>query len=326
MNAPLHIHPAPFLKPTTNTPRIMLDVLLALAPIVAASVWFFGLGALLIVCTAAASAMATEWVVARGRGTLADRSALLTGVLLGLTLPPSMPLWMAALGGFVAIALGKSIWGGLGQNLFNPALVGRAFLQAAFPIAITTWTPQGQGLLALPSSLFALPLMHGEVDGVTGATPLNQMKFDGLDTDPTLLLLGDHMGSLGETSALLLVLAGAWLLWRRAFDWRIPTSMLGTVLVLATGLWALGASPSPWFMLTSGGLLFGAVFMATDPVTSPLAPRAAWVFGAGAGLLVVLIRLWGGLPEGVMYAILLMNAATPLLDRWLQPRPFGRAG
>lgn len=325
---PLLVHPAPFLKPQLSTPRIMYDVLGALAPLVFASVWFFGLGALLVQAAALLGAVGTEAALTRNRSTLRDGTAVLTGVLLGLTLPPAFPLWMAFLGGVVSIALGKAVWGGLGQNMFNPALVGRAFLQAAFPIAITTWTPQRAGFLELPSSLFAAPLMTGEVDGVTTATPLNQMKFEQIAADASSLYMGDVAGSLGETSAVLIVLAGLYLAWRRAFDWRIPVSMVATVALLSAVFWLIGPDryPTPWFMVGSGGLLLGAVFMATDPVTSPLSPKGSVVFGVGAGVLVVLIRLWGGLPEGVMYAILLMNAATPLIDRKLQPKPFGRGG
>ncbi|HEX6203852.1 MAG TPA: RnfABCDGE type electron transport complex subunit D, partial [Thermoanaerobaculia bacterium] len=243
---------------------------------------------------------------------------------LGLTLPPSFPLWMAFLGGVVAIALGKLAWGGLGHNLFNPALVGRAFLQAAFPIAITTWVPPG-GPLALYRGNFALPFLLPPPDAVTGASPLNLMKFEGLREASAGLALGGVPGSLGETSAVAILLGGLYLLARRAFDWRIPAGILATVAAASAALHLIdpGRYPTASFMLLSGGLLFGTVYMATDPVTSPIAPRGAWLFAIGVGLIVVLIRLWGGLPEGVMYAILIMNAATPLIERVTQPRAFG---
>ncbi len=322
----LLVQSSPFLRQGVTTPGLMGDVLIALAPVLAISVWVFGLSAILVVVAATAGAMGTEWLFTRGRpaASLGDGSAALTGVLLGLTLPPGIALWMAALGGFVAIALGKLIWGGLGHNLFNPALVGRAFLQAAFPIAITTWAVPA-GPLALRATNFAAPFTHSAADAVTTATPLNLMKFQHQATGIATLFGGQVAGSLGETSAAAILLGLAWLLARRACDWRIPTAILATVGVFAGVLHLVsperfaGAS----FMLLSGGLLFGAVYMATDPVTSPLAPRGAWIFGAGIGVLVVLIRVWGGLPEGVMYAILLMNAASPLIDRLTQPRPFG---
>lgn len=327
----LHVQPAPFLDSPVSTPAIMNTVSLALAPVLCAAVWYFGFGALLVVLAAVAGCMVTEWAFPRPRtrrgASLRDGSAILTGVLLGLTLPPSMPLWMAFLGGVVAIGLGKVVWGGLGQNLFNPALVGRAFLQAAFPQAITTWTDPGAGASsALSSGAFAVPLTTPQVDAISGATPLAEMKFEHTAPDFLDTLWGSTGGSLGETSALIIILCGLFLAYRRAFDWRIPVAILVTAAVFAGILHGIRPDewPAPQYMLTSGGLLFGAVFMATDPVTSPMSPRGAWIFGAGIGFLVILIRLFGGLPEGVMYAILLMNAGSPLIDRVTQPTPFGR--
>jgi electron transport complex protein RnfD len=238
---------------------------------------------------------------------------------------------MAFLGGAVGIGLGKMAFGGLGQNVFNPALVGRAFLQAAFPTAITTWSEQGTiaEFWTIRPSNFALPFMQAPesaVDAVSAATPLGLMKFENIPTDLQNLLLGNTAGSLGETCALAIILCGIFLAVRRTYDWRIPVSILLTVFVFSGIIWLFDRAeyPSPMMMLLSGSLLYGAVYMATDPVTSPIAPLGAWIFGIGVGLLVVLIRIWGGLPEGVMYAILLMNAATPLIERYVQPRPFGR--
>jgi len=237
-------------------------------------------------------------------------------------------LWMAFLGGFAGIALGKVIWGGLGHNLFNPALLGRAFLLATFPIAMTTWhAPAGDGaFFAVHASNLALPFMQGGVDGVTAATPLGLMKFQQEAAPLTDLALGSISGSLGETSGLLLLLGGVYLWIRRDLDWRIPVSILLTVMVFSAclGLFDAERFPTPLFSVFSGGLLLGAIYMATDPVTSPVTPRGAWIFGIGIGVLVILIRVFGGLPEGVMYAILLMNAATPLINRYTQPRVFGR--
>jgi electron transport complex protein RnfD len=328
----LVVQSAPFLRQGVTTPALMRDVLIALAPVTAAAFWYFGVGALLVVAAATAGAAGTEWLLGPRRegaprgASLADGSGWLTGVLLGLTLPPGLPLWMAFLGGVAGVGLGKLVWGGLGHNLFNPALVGRAFLQAAFPIAVTTWAPPGGPGMVLASN-FAWPLMAAPAapDAMTAATPLNLMKFGGEATALADLVRGDVAGSAGETSALVIALAGLWLLARRAFDWRIPVAVVGSVAALSAAIHAMAPSsyPTPWFMVCSGGLLFGAVFMATDPVTSPLAPRAVWLFGLGIGVLVVAIRLWGGLPEGVMYAILLMNAASPLLERAAQPRAFG---
>ncbi len=327
----LLVESGPFLRRELTTPGLMNEVTLALAPVILAAVWFFGIGALLIVIASVAGAVGTEWLFApsRPRGaSLRDGSAVLTGILLALTLPPAVPLWMAFVGGAVGVGLGKTVFGGLGQNLFNPALVGRAFLQAAFPTAMTTWSePTGAGgLLSIRASNLALPLMSGTVDAVSTATPLGAMKFEHAETPISLLLRGDTAGSLGETSAIIIIVCGLVLALRGTFDWRIPLAMLLSVAVLAAVPWWIKpeAFPSPWFMLTSGGLLFGAVYMATDPVTSPTAPLGAWVFGLGIGLIVVLIRLWGGLAEGVMYAILLMNSAAPLIEQATQPRGFGR--
>ncbi len=328
-SSPLLLQAAPFLRRGFGLPRLMSEVLLGLLPVVAASVWIFGLAALLVIASATAGAVAAEllWDQQRPRGrSLRDGSALLTGVILALTLPPGIPLWMAFLGGVVAIGLGKAAFGGLGQNLFNPALVGRAFLQAAFPSALTTWVPPTETMLAVRGNNLALPLLRGPVDAVGTATPLGRMKFEQLGTDLWDLLLGTTGGSLGETCGLLILICGVVMALRRLFDWRIPVAILLSVTVLSGLLWLAwpGDYPSPPFMLFSGGLLFGTVYMATDPVTSPLTARGAWLFGGGVGALVVLIRLWGGLPEGVMYAILLMNATTPLIDSISQPRGFGR--
>lgn len=328
----LLLQPAPFLRQGVTTRGLMIDVIIALTPVVLASIWFFGVSALLILICSVAGCVFMEQLANRmsgQRGSLLDGSAILTGVILGLTLPPSMPMWMAFLGGVAAIGLGKAIFGGLGQNLFNPALVGRAFLQAAFPSAITTWVAQGEytGPLATRASNFAWPFMKApSVDAITTATPLGLYKFEGVPTPIQDLILGTTAGSLGETSGLLILLGGIYLIARRSMDWRIPAAVLLSTFLFAGLFWLIDGDkyPTPWFMLFSGSILFGAVYMASDPVTSPIAPMGAWIFGIGIGLLVVLIRLWGGLPEGVMYAILLMNGATPLIERVTQPRGFGR--
>jgi electron transport complex protein RnfD len=324
----LEISTAPFLQTGMSTRRVMFEVVFAALPVAAASVFFFGLAALLVLLSAIAGALLTEWAFLtdrKGLGSLKDGSALLTGILLAMTLPPSIPLWMAFLGGVVSIGLGKAIWGGVGQNLFNPALVGRAFLQAAFPTVLTTWTAPREGFFALKSSTVALPLAQAATDVTTSATPLGLAKFEGKITEILPMLLGNTGGCLGETASFVLILCGLWMGFRRLFDWRLPVSTLLTVAAASALMHAINpeAYPGAQFMLLSGGLLFGAVFMVTDPVTTPITARGAWIFGLGVGLLVVLIRLWGGLPEGVMYAILLMNSVTPLINRYTQPRRFG---
>lgn len=323
----LELTAAPHLRAPDSVARIMWTVVVTLAPLVVFATWRFGLGALLVIAAASLGAVGTERAFGPG-GSLRDGSAAITGLLLGLTLPAGFPLWMAFLGGMVAIGIGKLVFGGLGQNVFNPALIGRAFLQAAFPTAITTWPRPGQGWTTVYASNLVRPLQSASgVDLVTAATPLGRMKFEHAATAPDALFLGTVGGSLGETSALLILLGGVWLAYRRYLDWRIPAGILLTVAAFSGALYALDTDrfPSPAFMLFSGGLMLGAVYMATDMVTSPVTHRGAWIFGAGIGLLVVLIRVWGGLPEGVMYAILLMNAFVPALNRATQPRVFGTA-
>lgn len=324
----LQLHTTPNMRQNISTTKVMVDVLLALLPVTLASIWFFGISVVLLLSVTIVGAVLTEFMFnTKGNRfeSLRDSSAILTGLLLGLTLPPALPLWMAFIGGVVAIGLGKVIWGGLGHNLFNPALLGRAFLLATFPIAMTTWSaPNGmENFFAIAASTIAPPFMH--VDAVSMASPLGLMKFEHETTSTLALIKGNTPGSVGETSAILILLGGFYMWLRRTMDWRIPVSILGSVAIFSTIFFLFDSTryPSPWFMLCSGGLLFGAIFMATDPVTSPITPKGIWIFGISIGVLVVLIRLFGGLPEGVLYAILLMNAATPLINRYTQPRIFG---
>jgi electron transport complex protein RnfD len=316
---------SPHIRGPASTPMIMWNVVGSLIPLVAAATWFFGPSALLVVSASVVGALMTERVFGKG-GTIADGSAVITGLLLGLTLPAGMPMWMAALGGFVAIGFGKLLFGGLGHNIFNPALLGRAFLQAAFPVAITTWPKYGVSWWTLRGDNFALPFMQARgVDAITSATPLGLMKFEHTTTNLRHLVLGTTGGSLGETAGLVILFCGGYLALRGFLNWRIPASILATVAVFAGSLHAIDPAryPSALFMLFSGGLMLGAVFMATDMVTAPVTNGGRWVFGVGIGLLLMIIRVWGGLPEGVMYAILLMNALVPFINRVTQPRVFG---
>ncbi len=323
---PLLVTASPHLGAGDSTPKIMWNVVGSLLPIVAAATWFFGPSVPLVLVATLAGAVGAEWAFGR-RGTLADGSAVITGLLLGLTLPAGLPLWMAALGGAFGIAIGKLIFGGLGQNVFNPALLGRAFLQAGFPVAMTTWPlpAGGEAWWHLRGDNLALPFMSPHtVAALTGATPLGRMKFEHQPTALWDLMVGTTTGSLGETPALLILLCGGYLALRNYLNWRIPASVFATVALLAGGVHALDARyPGALFMLFSGGLALGAVYMATDLVTSPVTNLGCWIFGAGIGVLVVVIRLWGGLAEGLMYAILIMNAFVPYLNRWTQPRLFG---
>lgn len=329
----LAIETSPHLASGASVEIIMRNVVYALLPICFFAVYLFGLTALLVLVTAVASCFFTEHLLCRATGktsTIGDWSVVITGILYGLTLPPGLPLWMVAVGGVIAVALGKFMFGGLGYNAFNPALIGRAFLQAAFPGAMTTWHPilAAERFHYLPSSTLTFPFTRPEYDGVTAATPLAQMKFDQAATSASDLLLGMTSGSTGETGAILILLGGLWLAARKMMNWRIPVSIFATVAALSAGLHWLEPSryPGALFMLFSGGLMLGAVFMATDMVASPITATGAFLYGILIGVLVVVIRLWAGMPEGVMYAILLANATSPHIDRLIRPRVFGTRG
>ncbi len=300
---------SPHIKDRMDVRSMMRGVIYALIPAVAASIYFYRGKAIGIIVVSVLAALATEAVFQKVRHrkvALLDGSALVTGLLLALVLPPSLPLGIVVLGAVIAIALGKQIFGGLGYNIFNPALVGRAFLLATFPVALTTWTH--------PLSL----------DAVTTATPLGLWKFQGMATPLLKLFLGQTSGSLGESSAVALLLGGAYLLWKRYIDWRIPLAYFVTVFVFGEVAHLVNAKfASPLFQVLVGGFLLGALFMATDPVTTPLTKKGRWIFGFGSGILLIIIRLWGGLPEGVMYSILLMNMVVPLINRYTRTKPFG---
>ena len=326
----LNISSAPHLKKAITTDTIMFHVVVALVPVVMFSVYAFGLNAFLVVFSTTATCVLAEHLLSNRSGsqtTVSDWSAVITGLLLGLTLPPTFPVWMCVVGGFVAIGLGKFLFGGLGYNVFNPALVGRAFLQAAFPAAITTWTPAftPHRFSEVSQSLLAYPFMKPEVDAVTTATPLALRKFGNVLTDTPDLALGLISGSTGETCAWIILLGGLYLIWKQMMNWRIPVAVLGSSFVLSAILYAINPYdyPSPLFTLFAGGLMLGAVFMATDMVASPLTPLGVWIYGSLIGLLVVVIRVWGGMPEGVMYAILLANALSPQIDAWTRHRVYG---
>ncbi|HET7038397.1 MAG TPA: RnfABCDGE type electron transport complex subunit D [Gemmatimonadales bacterium] len=318
---------SPHLKGPDSTPRIMWNVVGSLIPILATAIYFFGPSALLVTGGATLGAVLTEATLGKP-GAWRDGSAMITGILLGLCLPAGMPMWMAFVGGAFGIGFGKLLFGGLGQNVFNPALLGRAFLQAAFPVAITTWPAvEGVSWWSLRGPNLALPLMGNGVDAATMATPLGLMKFEHVTSPLASLAIGSEGGSLGETSAIIILICGGYLALRNYLNWRIPASIIVTAAAFAGLLHLINPTlyPSAPFMVLSGGLLLGAVFMATDMVTSPITNRGVWIFGIGIGLLVVAIRIWGGLPEGVMYAILIMNALVPSINRLTHPRVFGTA-
>jgi len=319
----LYLSSSPHIRAEQDSAQIMRAVIYALLPACAVSVYFFGPPALMVLIVATAGCVSCEWLCQRAMGrpsTVADGSAALTGILLALNLPPHSPWWLALIGAAVAIGIGKQVYGGLGGNPFNPALVARVVLLISFPVQMTTWHGPA-------------PLLSG-VDAVTTATPLGEMKTAVMLTGqlpPDLqgrfgdYFLGHMAGSLGEVSAAALLLGALYLFWKNILTWHIPVSYLGTVILVAGLFWWIDPTryPNPLFHLLTGGLMLGALYMATDMVTSPVTGRGMLIFGVGCGLLTVLIRLFGGYPEGVSFAILLMNAATPLIDRFSKPKKFG---
>ena len=342
MKSIIELRTSPHIRKPHSVEKIMRNVVGALLPLCAFAVYAFGLSALALILVVTISCLLTEFIFSRlsGKGnTLGDWSAAITGLLLALTLPPGFPLWMGFVAGFIAIALGKALFGGLGLNVFNPALVGRAFVQVSFPAAATTWTPAfsvDRFSTFIPTT-FTLPLMSPPDialwtekasvglthDAYSGATALAKMKFENVNTDSLDLFLGFHHGSLGETSAALIFVCGLYLIFRRMMDWRIPAAILIGAFVLTEALTLFGSTVPGSFMLFSGGLMLGAMFMATDMVGSPVTPVGIWLYGFLIALITVVIRLYGGQTEGVMYAILFANAAGPLIEELTQPRIFG---
>lgn len=336
----MELRTSPHLVSERSVERIMKHVVLSMLPICAFSIWQYGLSALALLLVVTATCLLTERLLNRAAhqpSTLGDWSATITGILLALTLPPSFPLWMGVVAGFVAIAIGKALFGGLGFNVFNPALIGRAFVQAAFPVAITTWVPafSAQRFSEFVPTTLTAPLMmppdvvdwvkQQAVDAFTGATPLARWKFENVIASTQDLLSGAVTASAGETSALLILVCGLYLAARKFMDWRIPVAVLASAALSAWLFQMYDPShyPSPSFVMLSGGLMLGAVYMATDMATSPVTPIGVWIYGAVIGVVTVMIRYFGGLTEGVMYAILLGNALTPFIDRYTQPRAFG---
>lgn len=316
----LIVAPAPHVQTSQSTARIMRDVVIALMPALVVSTVVFGADVLRVTALSVAACVAFEYLIqkfmVRGAVTVTNWSAAVTGVLLGFNLPASIPWWIVVMGAFVAIAVAKMTFGGLGKNPFNPALVGRVFLLIAYPVQMTT---------------FPLPV-NGMFDALSGATPLAAVK-QGIVTPGTVgaqeLLLGNMPGSLGEVAALALLCGFVYLLWRRVITWHIPVTVLVTMAVFAfvaalcsgqseAALWQL-----PLFHVLAGGAILGAVFMATDYSTSPMTVRGGVIFAVGIGAITMCIRLWGAYPEGMSFAILIMNACVPLINKYVKPKRFG---
>lgn len=315
------VAPSPHLHGEFSTPRIMRDVVIALIPAFALSLFIYGLNALVVTAIAVVSCMFFEWLInrfmLRRTSTLGDWSAVVTGTLLAFNLPANISPWLIVLGALVAIGIGKMSFGGLGRNLFNPALVGRVFLLISFPVQMTLF-PDTPG-----------------VDAITGATPLAFVKeamktgTPVADIMPNIdlggMLLGFKDGSMGEIGALALLIGGIYLLIRKVITWHIPVFVLGSIFVFASILWLIDPAQymNPLFHLFAGGAMLGAIFMATDYVTSPMSKAGQIIYAIGIGVITILIRVWGAYPEGISFAILIMNATVPLINMYVKPSRFG---
>lgn len=304
---------APHVHSRTGVSKLMWNVVIALIPALAVAIWTFGLPALEVVGISLVSCLLTEWLITRflfhTQFTLFNGSAVITGLLLAFNLPSILPWWMVVIGSIVAIGIGKMSFGGLGCNIWNPALVGRVFLLLSFPAAMTTWAPE----------------VSSGIDGVTGATYLQQLKHEGVaaiasSSNYLDMAVGHMNGSLGEVGSIAILIGLAWLLVTRTITWHIPVSVLVGAAVMS---WAIGGNPLP--DLLAGGLMLGAVFMATDYVTSPMTHSGQIIFGVLIGVITIIIRRFGAYPEGVSFAILLMNSFVPLINRYTKPRIFGES-
>lgn len=324
----LIISGSPHIHDQQSVKSIMYGVVLAMIPAMLVSFYFFGLDAARVIFFSVAGCLMFEYLIQRfimkEKVTVTDGSAIVTGVLLAFNVPSNLPLWIILIGALVSIGIGKMSFGGIGKNPFNPALVGRVFLMISFPVQMTSWP--------VPRPLFA----DNVTDAITGPTPLGILK-EGLSADKTIqeimtelpgyiqLLIGNHGGSLGEVSALALLIGALFMFIRKIITWPVPTSYIGSVVIFSGILWLVDPSQfaDPLFHLFTGGMMLGVFYMATDMVTSPMSNRGQLIFGTGAGILTMLIRLWGAYPEGVSFAILIMNAFVPLINRYSKPKQFG---
>ena len=319
MDKLLKVSPSPHVHGGDSVSRNMLRVIVALLPAYAVALYSFGVGALVVSLTAMFSCVLFEYLIQRfllkGKFTINNYSALLTGLLLSFNLPSNLPWWIVVIGSAVAIGIGKMCFGGLGNNPFNPALVGRVFLLFSFPVQMTTW-PRPLGWAS------------SYLDAETMATPLSLLKAGKLEQMPDALnmFLLDTPGSLGEVSALALLIGGIYLLITKVITWHIPVSILLTVTAFASILYGVDATtyPLPHIHLLSGGMMLGAIFMATDYVTSPMTHKGMLIYGFFIGVITMVIRVWGVYPEGMSFAILIMNAFTPIINKYVKPKRFGR--
>jgi electron transport complex protein RnfD len=327
MNKTLTVSPSPHVFSSDSVGKIMYGVVIALLPAFAVAIYIFGISALLVDLTAILTCVVTEFItqkfIFRMPVRISDGSAIVTGLLLGFNLPSNIPLWIVAVGSIFAIGIGKMVYGGLGTNPFNPALVGRVFLLISFPVQMTSWPLPLQSRVQL-------------FDAITGATPLGILK-EGLKVGQTVpdlmqkipdaarLFMGQIGGSLGEISAIALLLGFIWLLYRKIITWHIPVFIILTIFVFTGIFWVIDPLhyASPVFHILTGGVLLGAIYMATDLVTSPMTKTGMVIYAVGIGIITVIIRIYGAYPEGVSFAILIMNACVPLINKYIKPKRFG---
>ncbi|MCE4565215.1 RnfABCDGE type electron transport complex subunit D [Maribellus sp. CM-23] len=323
MSKLLTVSPSPHVHSSDSTQKIMYRVIYAMIPALIWSVFMFGIDALRVTLIAVAACVAFEYLIQKYlmkvTPSVTDGSAIITGILLAFNVPSNLPWWIILIGAMAAMGIGKLSFGGLGSNIFNPALVGRVFLLLSFPVQMTSWP--GIKMAAVDAVSTATPLALIK-ESVKNGVPI--AKIEGL---PGLgdLAIGMNAGSLGEVSALLLVLGGIYMIWKKVITWHIPVSILATVLVFSGIFWGINPEMyvNPAFHIMTGGLMLGAIFMATDMVTSPMNPKAQIIYGIGIGLITISIRMFGAYPEGISFAILIMNAVTPLLNYYIKPKRFG---
>ena len=323
MSKLLTVSPSPHVHSGDSTQKIMYRVVYAMIPALAWSVFVFGLDALRVTIIAVVACLAFEYLIQKYlmkvKPSVTDGSALITGILLAFNVPSNLPWWIIIIGALAAMGIGKLSFGGLGANIFNPALVGRVFLLISFPVQMTTWPVNNQSGIDTITAATPLSLIK---EGVKNATPVTQI------TDlPALsdMLLGNIGGSLGEISAVLLILGGIYMLWKKVITWQIPVSIIITVAVISGIFWLVNPDIyiNPVYHILTGGLMLGAVFMATDMVTSPMTGKAQIIYGIGIGLITISIRMFGAYPEGISFAILIMNAFVPILNMYIKPKRFG---
>lgn len=318
------VSPSPHVHSSDSTRKIMYRVVYAMIPALLWSVFVFGLDALRVTLIAVLACLAFEYIIQKYlmkiNPTITDGSALITGILMAFNVPSNIPWWIIVIGSLAAIGIGKLSFGGLGNNIFNPALVGRVFLLISFPVQMTSWPVNNRSGIDAVTSATPLSIIK---EGFSNGTPISEISQK---LPSTLdMLFGNIGGSLGEISALLLIIGGLYMLFTKVITWHIPVSIIGTVALVAAIFWMVNPNEyiNPVYHLLSGGLMLGAIFMATDMVSSPMNPKGQLIYGVGIGIITISIRLWGAYPEGISFAILIMNAVTPLINTYVKPKRFG---